>query len=70
MAGPDQSIDQERQRRERAIAEDTIARALQRFERETGLRAMNIEIVRHSPTIGGTERPVMCAWITAELPRD
>lgn len=70
MPGPDQSIDQERQRRERAIAEDTIARALQRFERESGLRAMNIEIIRHSPTIGGTERPVMCSWITAELPRD
>lgn len=61
-------IDQERQRMERSIAEDTITLALKRFERETGLRVVAVALNRHSQTVVGT-RDLMSCWITAELPR-
>lgn len=56
------------QRQERDIAEAAITSALKRFERETGLQVVKLDLVRHAEMIGGT-RDLMACWITAELPR-
>lgn len=64
MSGPEQA----QQQQERQIAEDAIVRALRRFERETGLKAISVDLNRNVQTISG-DRSLMSTWITAELPR-